>query len=113
MLCRKRPTVIELLDHPWLTTKVHIPQNVVSSIQTEMIQTPKSTPILQPKIAKKTTTTTTATYNNENINGGYAESTVRTYTSNYLCPQCGATCRHLSHSNVTKTPITVDRGILC
>lgn len=107
---RKRPSVKELLDHPWLTTKAQLTTQTISTInQPEIITittTPKSTPIAQPKIPKKS-------YNNDNVNGSYTGTPVRTYTSNYSCPQCGTTCRHLSHSPVTKSPITVDRGILC
>lgn len=103
--CRERPSARDLLDHPWLSTKTHIPQTI-TTVQTETITIPTPKPIAQPKISKKT-------YSSDNINGSYAEPTVRTYASNCLCPQCGTTCRHLSHTPVTKTPITVDRGILC
>lgn len=83
--------------------------------------TPKSTPTNQrkslpcPPEAPPSNNTRTP-FNSENLNGSYADTTpVRTYavSTNCLCPQCGATCRNMPHTPVSKTPITVDRGILC
>ncbi|XP_066248238.1 death-associated protein kinase related-like isoform X1 [Euwallacea similis] len=126
---RKRPTVHELLDHPWISLK----SNLVTSLTTKSCESidittlsdrrrSTSTPISQRKSFTCITTVdspppkskdfpTARMRNNMNSDS----SAVRTYstTVNCLCPQCGTACRHLSPAQVTKPTITIDRGILC
>ncbi|KYB25355.1 death-associated protein kinase related [Tribolium castaneum] len=98
---RKRPTVHELLEHPWISLKCPLlpalplkPSESVPSIKS-ISETPKS----QRK-----------TFCSDALSGSLSTFTV---SSNCLCPQCGTACRHLTHTPVPKTAITVDRGILC
>lgn len=111
---RKRPTVKQLLDHPWLSQKVHVlPLPEVLSLP------PKSIPASQHNKSLPCIPTDTKnqrkTFSSDTLNGSFADSTSRTYnvSTSCLCTQCGTTCRHLPHAPVTKTAITVDRGILC
>lgn len=77
------------------------------------------------KSSKSTSNLSSASSNNSIVNGSstYPESTttaaataatVRTYSvsANCLCSQCDTTCRHITHTPVSKTTITIDRGIL-
>lgn len=114
---RKRPSVKDLLDHPWISPKVS-PLQPVAVKSESLAQTPKSTPVSQRKSLSCMTETPKSqrkTFCSDPMNGGYTDTAVCTYTvsTNCLCPQCGPTCRRLTHTPVTKTPITVDRGILC
>ncbi|KAF2904140.1 hypothetical protein ILUMI_02029 [Ignelater luminosus] len=116
---RKRPTVQQLLDHPWISHKALILPPITKKTSEILSVTPKSTPLSQRKTLPCVTSDTPKpqrkTYSSDSINGTYADSPTRTYnvSTNCLCPQCGTTCRHLPHTPVSKTPITVDRGILC
>lgn len=117
---RKRPTVQQLLDHPWISFKsIIFPQITKKTPEILGVTTPKSTPLSQrktlPCVTSDTPKSQRKTYSTDNLNGAYTETPTRTYnvSTNCLCPQCGTTCRHLPHTPVSKTPITVDRGILC
>lgn len=121
---RKRPTVHELLDHPWISLKSNLLPSLTTKSTESINITPKSTPISQRKSFSCITTTTDSppkskdfptTLLRNSVTGSFSDSaSVRTYTTvNCLCPQCGTACRHLSHPQVTKTTITIDRGILC
>lgn len=115
---RKRPSVQELQDHPWLSCKMNIMPPLQLNCSDSLTVTPKSTPYAQRKSLSCLTETPKSqrkTFCADSLSGGYADSAVCTYTvsSNCLCPQCGTTCRRLTHTPVSKTPITVDRGILC
>ncbi|KAH1000463.1 hypothetical protein HUJ04_000368 [Dendroctonus ponderosae] len=126
---RKRPTVHELMDHPWISLKSNLMQPLSAPIRSpEPINvTPRSTPIGQRKsfsclssdggCADLTPKSKDfkAAHARTTLSGSFAESPVRTYsvTAQCICAQCGPTCRHLSHAPVTKTTITIDRAILC
>lgn len=124
---RTRPSIHEMLDHPWISLKSNIPHSITlnpcehQNKQTNNL-TPKSTPITQRKSFSCISDTTKqtgqrkTTFCSDTLNGSFTDSSsVRTYTvsTNCLCPQCGTTCRHITHTPVTKTTITIDRGILC
>lgn len=124
LVYRKRPTVHELLDHPWISLKSNLLPSLTTKSTESINITPKSTPISQRKSFSCITTTTDSppkskdfptTLLRNSVTGSFSDSaSVRTYTTvNCLCPQCGTACRHLSHPQVTKTTITIDRGILC
>lgn len=113
---RKRPTIHELLDHPWISLKMNILPSFSLKSSTQL--TPKSTPISQRKSFSCITDTPKnqcKTFRTDNLNETFNNSTVRTYTvsANCLCPQCDTTCRKVTHTPVTKTTIPMDRGILC
>ncbi|KAJ8927414.1 hypothetical protein NQ314_020083 [Rhamnusium bicolor] len=113
---RKRPTIHELLDHPWISLKTNILPSLPLKSSEQL--TPKSTPISQRKSFSCITDTPKSqrkAFCADTLNGSFTDSAVRTYTvsANCLCPQCGTTCRHITHTPVTKTTITIDRGILC
>lgn len=116
---RKRPTVQQLLDHPWLTPKEYILPPITKKASEILNVTPNSTPLSQRKTLPCVTSDTPKfqrkTYSSDSLTATYTDSPTRTYnmSANCLCPQCGTTCRHLPHTPVSKTPITVDRGILC
>ncbi|KAJ8984778.1 hypothetical protein NQ317_003690 [Molorchus minor] len=104
------PVDIPQIEHP--------PSLTVKSTDSQIA--PKSTPITQRKTFSCITDTPKSqrkTYCPDPLNGSYPDSPVRTYTVSancpLLCPQCGTTCRHITHAPVTKTTITIDRGILC
>ncbi|KAF5296672.1 hypothetical protein FQR65_LT10212 [Abscondita terminalis] len=116
---RKRPTVLQLLDHAWISSKTHlVPQ--LSKISSEIHGVvPKSTSQSQrktlPCVTSDTPKSQRKSYGSDGLSSSFGDTTSRTYnmSTNCLCPQCGTTCRHLPHTPVSKTPITVDRGILC
>lgn len=116
---RKRPTVQELLDHPWISVKSIIFPQITKKSSKIISVTPKSTPLSQrktlPCVTSDTPKSQRKTYSSDGLNGAYTDTPTRTYnvSTNCLCPQCGTTCRHLPHTPVSKTPITVDRVILC
>ncbi|XP_044754109.1 death-associated protein kinase related isoform X1 [Coccinella septempunctata] len=123
---RKRPTIQELLDHPWISLKSNISSLIVKSTSESIQVTPRSTPISQRKslshvnVSAPNTTPISQrkTYlqTSDNLNGPFEGSPRSAYQvpNNCLCSQCGTTCRHLTHTpHVSKTAITVDRGILC
>lgn len=110
---RKRPTIHELLDHPWISLKMNILPSISLKSSTQL--TPKSTPISQRKSFSCITDTTKSqckTFCTDNLNENFNNTTVRTYTVS-ICPQCDTTCRHVTHTPVTKSTIPIDRGILC
>lgn len=123
---RSRPTINQMLDHPWISLKSNIlpaltfKTSPTPEQQQQMQQqpvtspvTPKSTPVSQRKSFSSITDVAKArkAFCADTLNG----STVRTYTMspNCLCSQCGTACRHITHTPVTKTSIAIDRGILC
>ncbi|KAF5303479.1 hypothetical protein FQA39_LY09942 [Lamprigera yunnana] len=116
---RKRPTVQQLLDHAWISPKPHILTQITKITPDIHTVTSKSTPSSQrktlPCVTSDTPNLQRKTYSSDSLNGAYTDSPTRTYnvSASCLCPQCGTTCRHLPHTPVSKTPITVDRGILC
>lgn len=121
LVFRKRPSVKDLLEHPWLTCKASIlpPLQIKSRSETGTV-TPKSTPYAQRKSLTCLTETPKSQRKNfcsDTLNGSYTDCTYSVSpfgdSPNCLCPQCGPTCRRLTHAPVSKTPITVDRGILC
>lgn len=91
---RKRPSVRELLGHPWLNDKpVHVPPVVPADSAAKTTTTIPFDPVLPPHSQPSQRKSLSAT------------------SYNCLCTQCGTNCRH---APVTKTTtITVDRGILC
>lgn len=129
---RSRPSINQMLDHPWISLKSNIlpsltfmtsttntteqPQQQQSHQQTvtqSTPTTPKSTPVSQRKSFSSITDVAKArkAFCADTLNG----SSVRTYTMspNCLCSQCGTACRHITQTPVTKTSIAIDRGILC
>lgn len=124
---RNRPNIHEMLDHPWISLKSNVPPALTLKPCDHTHQsnnvTPKSTPLSQRKSFSCVTDGTTKTpaqrktaFCSDTLTGSFTDtSPVRTYTvsANCLCPQCGTTCRHITHAPVTKTTITIDRGILC
>ncbi|XP_074031724.1 death-associated protein kinase related isoform X3 [Leptinotarsa decemlineata] len=119
---RNRPTIREMLDHPWISLKSNLLPALTSKPsehQTSNNLTPKSTPISQRKSFSCITDTPKSaqrkTFCADTLNGSFTDTTLRTYTvsNNCLCSQCGTTCRHITHTPVSKTTITIDRGILC
>ncbi|XP_076251839.1 death-associated protein kinase related-like isoform X1 [Rhynchophorus ferrugineus] len=121
---RERPSIHDLLDHPWISLKTNLPPALTLPSEPTPI-TPKSTPISQRKSFSCITSSPTEgspiskdfpAHLRTTLTGSFSEPGVRTYTVTAncrLCPQCGTACRHLSHTTVTKTTITIDRGILC
>ncbi|RZC43093.1 death-associated protein kinase related, partial [Asbolus verrucosus] len=111
---RKRPSIQGLLDHPWISPKPSLLPPI--SLKTTESVPAKATPASQRKgCITDTPKAQRKTFCSDTLTGSFNESTVRTYTvsANCLCPQCGTACRHLTHTPVPKTAITVDRGILC
>lgn len=115
--CRRRPTASECLEHPWLNSKIPIstiPLSYEINLQIEAEEDTCDTITNNTVENIKSNHTTT-------VNGySYAEEKVQPLTpvsqrksaTCLSCAQCGATCCHSTH-NVTKSVITVDRGILC
>lgn len=122
---RSRPSINQMLDHPWISLKTNIlpaltlktsTTNTSEPQQQQTVQTqitPKSTPVTQRKSFSSITDVAKArkAFCADTLNG----SSVRTYSMspNCLCSQCGTACRHITHTPVTKTSIAIDRGILC
>ncbi|XP_050313402.1 death-associated protein kinase related-like [Anthonomus grandis grandis] len=106
---RKRPSVHELLDHPWISLKVSPPATLSLKPSTDI--TPKSTPIQQRK-SLSCITESTQCKSTKDFQTKPKRNTLSSF-SNCLCPQCGAACRHLTQPTVAKSTISIDRGILC
>lgn len=122
---RHRPSINQMLDHPWISLKSNILPALTFKTTTNTTDqqqqqppittpiTPKSTPVSQRKSFSSITDVAKArkAFCADTLNG----SSVRTYSMspNCLCSQCGTACRHITHTPVTKTSIAIDRGILC
>ncbi|CAH1185537.1 unnamed protein product [Phyllotreta striolata] len=125
---KDRPNIHEMLDHPWISLKSNIPPALTLKPCDHINQSnnvaPKSTPLSQRKsfscvadgAPKSPVQRKTTAFCSDTLSGSFTDtSPVRTYavSANCLCSQCGTTCRHIPHTPVTKTTITIDRGILC
>jgi serine/threonine protein kinase len=113
---RKRPSVRDLLEHPWISYKASLLPSLPAKTAEAAPTTKSSCATRSLACISETPKSQRKTFCSEALTGSFADSTtVRTYTvsSNCLCPQCGTACRHLTPTPVTKTTITVDRGILC
>lgn len=114
---RKRPTVQQLLQHPWITPKLHLKTPVIREEPIVNVPiTPKTTPVSQrksmPALTSDTPIASRKSYDSYDGNAPPTPTAVRSFVANCMCAQCGTTCRHMQ-APVAKTPITVDRGILC
>lgn len=133
--CRSRPSVHDLLNHPWISLSNNILPQISSTSptlnesqnqqqpQAQIQVTPKSTPIGPRKSFACLTDATNCTNQQQQksqqrkASATFCTEPLSTYTvtTNCLCSQCGQTCRHITHHSpvVAKQPIAIDRGILC
>ncbi|KAJ8913845.1 hypothetical protein NQ315_003754 [Exocentrus adspersus] len=114
---RKRPTVYDLLNHPWISLKINILPSL-SPLKPSTQQSSKSTPISQRKslsCIREKPQNQSNTFRTNTLNDNYHNTTVSAFavSTKCLCPKCNPTYRHITHTTVTKATIAMDRGILC
>lgn len=112
---RKRPTIHALLDHPWISLKMNILPSLSLKSSTQL--TPKSTPISQRKSFSCVTDLPKSQcekkFSTDTLNDSFNKSAVHPYTvAKCCCSRCDTTYR-ITHTPVTKSTISMDRGILC
>ncbi|XP_017785824.1 PREDICTED: death-associated protein kinase related-like [Nicrophorus vespilloides] len=127
----KRPSVKELLQHNWLTPRLSMTRTILTQIKTEpnnqqqivarcngTTVTASPTPAVPPQssdccVVSKQPQPQSQQQRKSFEPSPFGDGTPLRSFANCMCAQCGTTCRHLPHNTVSKTTITIDRGILC
>lgn len=110
---RKRPSIQQLLDHPWVCLNSTILAPMALKATTEGL---KATPLSQRKSMPSITTEPPTKIPQKKLSSTFCSDNLKSKVATAyvcFCPQC-ETSRHRSHTiPVPKTTLTVDRGIKC